>query len=99
MEVACFRRGSVFDVADLALADLVHNLDAGDQDPGATNGLETERQAGDSFDGAVVILDEVVQAILTWRASMGRTLSTRMLAHGCRVRAAHVIGDLLRHAA
>ena len=63
VELVRCRRGLVFDSVELAFADHVHDLDAGDQDAGAKKGLESEHRPGDAFDGAVVLLDEVVQVL------------------------------------
>ena len=58
-----WRRGLVFDSAELAFANHVHGLDAGDQDARAAEGLESEHRTGDAFDGSVVLLDEVVEVL------------------------------------
>jgi hypothetical protein len=44
VELVGCRRCSVFDVAELALADHVHDLDAGEQNSGATKGLEPQHR-------------------------------------------------------
>ena len=41
----------------------MHDLNPGDQDSGAAEGLEAEHRTGDSFDSAVVLLDEVVELL------------------------------------
>jgi hypothetical protein len=86
----------VFDIAELAFADHVHDRDANDQDSSATKGLETEHRPGDAFDGAVVSLDELVQVLrlahLDGQAAVGLDAPDR-----CRVRATLVYRDLLGH--
>ena len=56
------RRSWGFDSADLAFADHVHDLDAGDQDSGAAKGLESEHRPGDAFDGSMILLDDVARS-------------------------------------
>ena len=53
----------VFDVSQLALANHVHGFDAADQDPGAAKSLHSEHGPRDAFDGAMVLLDAVVQVL------------------------------------
>ena len=71
----------VFDSAELAFADHVHDLDAGDKDSGAAKGFEAEHPPDDAFDGAVVRLDEVAQ-VLRLEQFDGRPLSAWTLMFG-----------------
>ena len=68
----------VFDGAELAFANHVHDLDAGDQDSGAAKGLESEHRPGDVFDGSMVLFDDLLR-YFDWRISMARPLSAWML--------------------
>ena len=52
-----------FDGAELAHANLMHCLDAGHQDGGATEGLEAKHRARDWFDGPMVLFDDVVEVL------------------------------------
>ena len=75
----------------------MHDLDAGKQNSGAAKGLEAEHRTGDAFDGALVLLDDVVELLrlphLDGQAAVG------LDAHdGGRVGAALFHRDLLGHA-
>ena len=48
----------------LPLADHVHGFDSGDDDSCPPKRLESEYLSGDSFDGPVVLLDDVVQVLV-----------------------------------
>ena len=56
-------QGFVFYAAELALADHMHGLNAGDQDARAAKGLESKHRPHDAFDGTVVLLDNVVEVL------------------------------------
>ena len=53
----------VFDLAWLAFADHVHGLNAGDKGSDAAKAFDAEHRPCDSFDDAVVLLDEVVELL------------------------------------
>ena len=57
VELVRSRPDSVFDRDELAFANHVHDLDAGEQDACAAKGLEAEHRPGDAFDGAAVNTD------------------------------------------
>ncbi len=67
------------------------------QDSGAAKGLEAEHRPGDGFDGAVVLLDEVVQVLRLAHLDLQAAVGLEALDR-CRVRAALVYRDLLGHA-
>lgn len=84
-------------MSELAFANQVHDLDASDQDSGATKCLEAERRPDDAFDGAVDLLGEVVKVLRP--AHLGGPVAVGLDAHDSgRVRAALVKGDLLGRA-
>ena len=60
---------------DLPLPDHVHGLDTGQQNARTTERLEAEHGAGNAFDGAMVLLHDVVQILhlaqFNWRARVG----------------------------
>ena len=58
-EVRC-RRGFVFDVAKLALANYMHRFDARNDDSGAAKGFETEHGSRNAVDGAMVLLNDII---------------------------------------
>jgi hypothetical protein len=87
----------LFDGAKLAFADHVHDLDASDQDSGAAKGLESEHRPGDAFDGAVVLLDDVVE-VLGLAHHDGQAAVSLNARDSRGVGAALVDGDLFGHA-
>ena len=88
---------SVFDIAELAFADHVHDLDARDQDLSAAESLEAEHRPGDAFDGSVILLDDVVE-VLRLAHLDGQAAVCLDVHDGGRVGCALVDGDLLGHA-
>jgi hypothetical protein len=74
----------------------VHGLDAGDDLDGRPEGLEPHHRPSSPLDGSVILLDDVVQVLalpkLDVRAAVGH-----QCAHGGRIGAALVDGDLLGH--
>ena len=97
VELVGYRRGLVFDGAELAFANHVHDLDAGDQDSSAAKGLESEHRPGDAFDGLMVLFDDVVEVLRL--AHLDGQAAVGLDAHdGGRVGAALVYRDLLEHA-
>ena len=48
---------------ELALANHVHRLNAGDEDACAAKDLEPEHRPYDSFDSPMILLDDIVQIL------------------------------------
>jgi hypothetical protein len=90
------RRGLIFNVAELALANHMHGFDASDDNSGRAKGLEFEHGSRDPFDGKMVLLDDIVQifrlAHRDGRASVGLDADD-----GGLVGTALVDGYFLRH--
>ena len=56
-------RGFVFGVCKLAFANHMHRFNTSDDDPGTAKGLESEHRSRYTFDGPVVLLDDVVEVL------------------------------------
>lgn len=56
-------RLSLAAVFHLPFPDHMHELDAGEKDVGAAKILEAQHRSGSTFDGTVVLLDNVVQVL------------------------------------
>jgi len=97
VELVSSRRGFVLDELELPLLDHVHGLDAHDDGASAAKRLEPEHWSHDAFDGAVILLDQIVEVLrlpyLDVRTTVGAHSHDR-----CRVGAALVDRDLLGHA-
>ena len=81
---------------ELSLANHVHELDPGQDLGGRSKGFETEHGSGDAFDGAVILLDDIVEVFdLT---NLHRNfLVFDDLVDGCFIGAALVHGHFLRN--
>src|ERR1035437_8156997 len=75
---------------------LHQNRDYPDEDPGAPKRLESEHRLGDSFDGPVVLLDDVVEVFVLTHQDVYAGISLDAF-NGGRIGAALVDGDLLWH--
>ena len=75
----------------------MHDLDAGEQDCGAAKGLEPEHRPGNPFDGAVVLLDDIVQVLRLAHLDGQAAVGLNAQNDRC-VRTALVDSDLLGHA-
>jgi hypothetical protein len=61
--LARLRRSLNFDVSELAPANHMHRFDAGDDDPSTAKCLESEHGQCDGFDGAMVLLNDIVEVL------------------------------------
>ncbi len=89
-------RSLVLDVAELVFADHIHGFDTDNYDSCTPIGFESEHAPRDSFDGAIVLLDNIAQifklAPCDSNAAIGLGTDDARF-----VRAALVNGDFLRH--
>ena len=83
-------------VIQLPLFDHVHGLDASDEFGGAVEVFESEHGLSSSLDGAVILLDEVVQVFRLTQFDFHATVGDHTM-HGGRIGTAFVNGDFLRH--
>jgi hypothetical protein len=51
-------------IVDLPLANHVHDFDAGENDACTPEILEAHHRLDDAFDGAVILLDDVIQVLV-----------------------------------
>jgi hypothetical protein len=74
----------------------VHGFDSGDDDSCTPKRLESEYRSGDSFDGPVVLLDDVVEVFAFTHQDIDASVSLDAL-NGCCVGATLVDSDLHWH--
>ena len=75
----------------------MHRLDSGDEDPSTPKRFESEHRACDSYDGSVVLLDDVVEVFVLAHQYIYAGVSLDAF-DGRRISAALVDSDLLGHA-
>ena len=90
------RLGLTFDVAKLALANHVHDLDVGDDNPSTAKGLHSEHGSRNAFDCAMILLDDIVQVLRLAHRDDKAAVGLHADDSG-RVGAALVDGDFLWH--
>ena len=81
---------------ELSLANHVHELDPGQDLGGRSKGFETEHGSGDSFDGAVILLDDVVE-VFDLAHHHRKLLVFDDLVNDCYIGTALVHGHFLRN--
>ena len=94
VELAGYRHGFAVGAVHLPLADHVHGFDSGDDDSCTPKRLESEYRPGDSFDGSMVLLDDVVEVFALTHQDIDAGVSLDAI-NGCCVGATLVDSDLL----
>ena len=64
VELVDCRHGFAVETVPLPLAGHVHGFDSGDGDACTRKRLESAYRQGDSFDGSMVLLDDVVEVFV-----------------------------------
>ena len=90
------RRGLIFDVAKLILANHMHGCDTANDDASAAKGLQSQHGPCDPFNGPIILFDDVVE-ILRLAHRDGKTTVGLNADDGGLVGPAFVDGDLLGH--
>src|SRR5450631_4801966 len=80
---------------ELALANHVHRLNAGDEDACAAKDLEPQHRSNDPFDSAMILLDDIVEVLALAQFDVAAILGVVALDRR-GVGTALVDGDLLR---